>query len=127
MLGPYGGPLLVELLGGCPTPITRQVTGRGPPPQLLRKPGQPLVERPTNSPSCWPPWSGPPVVPLGNDLTGGDLEHDRAEEFDAVPSGRQGAAEVRSTVAQSYAGPTPSVSADWMAVNPGVEHIPRFL
>jgi hypothetical protein len=37
----HGGPLLVECLGGCPTPTTRQVTGRGPPPQLLRDLGQP--------------------------------------------------------------------------------------
>src|SRR4029453_18732605 len=37
----HGGPLLVECLGGCPTPTPRQVTGGGPPPQLLRRPGQP--------------------------------------------------------------------------------------
>jgi hypothetical protein len=41
----HGGPLLVERLGRCPTPTTRQVTGRGPPPQLLREPGQPLDQR----------------------------------------------------------------------------------
>src|SRR5678815_4876096 len=37
----HGGPLLVEQLGRCPTPTTRQVTGRGPPPQLLQDLGQP--------------------------------------------------------------------------------------
>jgi hypothetical protein len=41
----HGGPLLVERLGGCPTPTTRQVTGRGPPPQLLQEPGQPRWTR----------------------------------------------------------------------------------
>src|SRR5512132_671629 len=46
-----GGPLLVERLGGCPTPTTPQVTGRGPPPQLLRDLGQPRI---TLSFTRWP-------------------------------------------------------------------------
>src|SRR4029453_11551017 len=47
----HGGPLLVECLGGCPTPTTRQVTGRRPPPQLLREPGQP--RSPATVPFLW--------------------------------------------------------------------------
>src|SRR5882672_9653233 len=35
-------PLLSVCLGGRPTPTTRQVSSGGPPPQLLRDPGQPL-------------------------------------------------------------------------------------
>jgi hypothetical protein len=34
-------PLLLVCLGGRPTPTTRQVSSGGPPPQLLRDPGQP--------------------------------------------------------------------------------------
>src|SRR6476659_3903785 len=36
-----GGPLLMVFLAERPTPTTRQVSSRGPPPQVLRDPGQP--------------------------------------------------------------------------------------
>src|SRR6476646_3547753 len=37
-----GGPLLMVFLAERPTPTTRQVSSGGPPPQVLRDPGQPL-------------------------------------------------------------------------------------
>src|SRR6476619_1438644 len=36
-----GGPLLMVFLAERPTPTTRQVSSGGPPPQVLRHPGQP--------------------------------------------------------------------------------------
>src|SRR6476659_6521562 len=36
-----GGPLLMVFLAERPTPTTRQVSSGGPPPQVLRDPGQP--------------------------------------------------------------------------------------
>src|SRR6478609_10109280 len=38
-----GGPLLMVFLAERPTPTTRQVSSGGPPPQVLRDPGQPQV------------------------------------------------------------------------------------
>src|SRR6478609_9686556 len=38
-----GGPLLMVFLAERPTPTTRQVSSGGPPPQVLRDPGQPLL------------------------------------------------------------------------------------
>jgi hypothetical protein len=37
-------PLLSEFFAGTPTPTTRQVSSGGPPPQVLRDPGQPLPQ-----------------------------------------------------------------------------------
>ena len=39
----HGGPLLLVFLAERPTPTTRQVSSGGPPPQLLRDPGQPRL------------------------------------------------------------------------------------
>src|SRR6476619_7434842 len=39
-----GGPLLMVFLAERPTPTTRQVSSGGPPPQVLRDPGQPQDE-----------------------------------------------------------------------------------
>src|SRR6187200_2790701 len=41
-----GGPLLMVFLAERPTPTTRQVSSGGPPPQVLRDPGQPLTVDP---------------------------------------------------------------------------------
>src|SRR6476469_5596636 len=38
-----GGPLLMVFLAERPTPTTRQVSSGGPPPQVLRDPGQPPI------------------------------------------------------------------------------------
>ena len=38
-------PLLLVCLGRRPTPTTRQVSSGGPPPQVLRDPGQPPENR----------------------------------------------------------------------------------
>jgi hypothetical protein len=40
----HSGPLSSGCLGGRPTPTARKASGRGPPPQFLRDPGQPPVQ-----------------------------------------------------------------------------------
>src|SRR5271168_4823268 len=51
-------PLLLVCLGGRPTPTRRQVSSGGPPPQVLRDPGQPQIN-PTTKPTTT---SAPPLT-----------------------------------------------------------------
>ena len=46
-------------LGGRPTPTARQASGGGPPPQVPRRPGQPLIGSQTGSqaPQNWSSWA----------------------------------------------------------------------
>src|SRR5258707_8008210 len=52
-----GGPLLMVFLAERPTPTTRQVSSGGPPPQVLRDPGQPRLMR----------WRTYPTIPAATD------------------------------------------------------------
>src|SRR4029077_15427762 len=58
-----GGPLLMVFLAERPTPTTRQVSSGGPPPQLLRDPGQPqAAERIKQTALIAPGGVDPPAV-----------------------------------------------------------------